>query len=187
MNKIIVVALFGQSAAGKDTIQNWIVSNIPNTNKIISCTTRPKRDYEENEKDYFFITEEEFGEKVLDGTMLEATVFNNWFYGTTIESLQKNKINIGVFNPMGVRYLLEDSRLKVIPIWIISQDKDRLLRSLLREENPDCEEIIRRFIEDKKEFSDIDFSYSSIINNQDNINKTLTNISYILENIDQND
>ena len=42
MNKIIVVALFGQSAAGKDTIQNWIVSNIPNTNKIISCTTRPK-------------------------------------------------------------------------------------------------------------------------------------------------
>ena len=119
--------------------------------------------------------------------MLEATVFNNWFYGTTIESLQKDKINIGVFNPMGVRYLLEDSRLKVIPIWIISQDKDRLLRSLLREENPDCEEIVRRFIEDKKEFSDIDFSYSSIINNQDNIDETLTNIDYILENIDQND
>ena len=187
MNKIIIVALFGQSAAGKDTIQNWIVSNIPNTNKIVSCTTRPKRDCEKNGEDYFFITEEEFGKKVLDETMLEATVFNNWFYGTSIESLQEDKVNIGIFNPAGIRCLLEDSRLKIVPIWIISKDKDRLLRSLLREENPDCEEIIRRFIVDKEEFSDIDFSYSSIINNQDNIDETLTNISYILENIDQND
>ena len=128
-----------------------------------------------------------YGSLDLDGTMLEATVFNNWFYGTSIESLQEDKVNIGIFNPAGIRCLLEDSRLKIVPIWIISKDKDRLLRSLLREENPNCEEIVRRFIVDKEEFSDIDFSYSSIINNQDNMDETLTNIGYILENIDQND
>ena len=85
MDKYKVIALFGKSGAGKDTIQKWIVSNIPDINGIISCTTRPKRDYEEEGKDYFFLTNEDFAEKVLDGSMLEATEFRDWFYGTPIK------------------------------------------------------------------------------------------------------
>ena len=78
MNKIKVIALFGKSASGKDSIQKWIIKSFPSaTHSIISCTTRPKRDYEEDKKDYFFLTNEEFANKVLDGSMLEATEFNN--------------------------------------------------------------------------------------------------------------
>ena len=51
MNKIKVIALFGKSASGKDSIQKWIIKSFPSaTHSIISCTTRPKRDYEEDKK-----------------------------------------------------------------------------------------------------------------------------------------
>lgn len=155
-----IIALFGESGVGKDTIQNWLVSNFPEeAHKIISCTTRPPRDYEVNGQDYYFIDTEFFAQKVLNGTMLEATTFNHWGYGTPIDSLEEDKVNIGVFNIAGIDCLLQDSRLDVLPIYVKVPPKVRLMRSLQREAFPDCEEICRRFLVDQKDFSDIPFEW----------------------------
>ena len=160
MNKYKIIALFGESGAGKDTIQNWLVSNFPKeAHKIISCTTRPPRDYEINGQDYYFIDTEFFAQKILNGSMLEATTFNNWGYGTPIDSLEEDKINIGVFNITGIDCLLQDPRLEVTTIYVRVSDKERLIRILNREENPNCEEICRRFLADRKDFSDIPFEW----------------------------
>lgn len=178
-NKIKVIAFFGKSASGKDTIQKWIVSQYSDiTSGIISCTTRPKRDYEIDGKDYFFLNNVEFGEKVLNGSMLEATSFNDWFYGTPIEGLQEDKINIGVFNPAGISALLADSRLAVLPVYVYASDKTRLLRSLNREGNPDCREICRRFFADEQDFSDWDFSALTINNEKDFDTSFLTQLVF---------
>ena len=49
--KIKIIALFGESASGKDTIQKLLTEEYPLTfNLIISCTTRPKRDNEEEDR-----------------------------------------------------------------------------------------------------------------------------------------
>ena len=49
MEKIKILALFGKSASGKDSIQKWITTNYPQlTNKIVSCTTRPPRSGEQD-------------------------------------------------------------------------------------------------------------------------------------------
>ena len=159
MNKYKIIALFGESGAGKDTIQQWMVSNLPETKGIVSYTTRPKRDYEVEGKDYHFLTNEEFAIKVLDGTMLEATSFNDWFYGTAIDELDIEKINIGVFNINGIECLLEDSRINIIPVYVEVSEKTRLIRILNREANPNCEEICRRFQADKRDFEDIPFDF----------------------------
>ena len=164
--KIKILALFGKSASGKDSIQKWIVSNYPQlTNKIVSCTTRPPRSGEQEGVDYFFLTNEEFAKKVLDGSMLEATSFREWFYGTALDQLDPEKINVGVFNITGVECILEDPRLEVQPVWIHASDKTRLIRSLNREENPDCKEICRRFQADEQDFDEMDdFDYFGWIN-----------------------
>ena len=156
--KYQVIALIGKSAAGKDTIQKETVRLHPNFfHPIVSCTTRPQRDYERDGVDYHFISVEDFTLKVLNYEMLEATEFNDWFYGTPIDSLRDDRINIGVFNPAGVEALLQDPRVEVSVIEVWASDKARLLRSLKREENPNCAEICRRYFADENDFSDLDF------------------------------
>ena len=165
-DKYLVIALFGKSAAGKDAIQKWIVSTFDFVNGIISCTTRPIRENERDGVDYHFLTNDQFAEKVLNGDMLEATSFNNWFYGTPIDSLKKDKINVGVFNIAGINCLLQDSRVIVQPILIYANDKTRLLRCLSREEKPNCAEICRRFLTDEQDFEDFDFWHSCYVNEE---------------------
>ena len=161
--KIKLIALFGPSGSGKDTLAK-ILAMRRDVSEVITCTTRPKRDYEQDGVDYYFLTVEDFTTKVLDNTMLEATSFRGWFYGTPIESLDTEKINVGVFNIQGVEYLLRDDRLDVLPVYVVCEDKTRLQRCLDREVNPDCEEICRRFLTDTEDFKHIPFEYHTFYN-----------------------
>ena len=162
--KIKLVAVIGKSASGKDTIVNEFCKTYKGVHKKISTTTRPPRDYEKDGVDYFFVSGEEFAEKVLNFEMIEACDFRDWFYGTELRALDKDKINIGVFTPDGVRALLEDSRIDLYVLYIMSPDKERIIRSLKRENNPDIDEIFRRYKADKEDFSELDFQYYPIMN-----------------------
>ena len=164
-NKYQVVALIGKAGAGKDSIQKATCELHPLMfHSIVSCTTRPAREHEVDGVDYHFISLNEFTRKVLNSDMLEATEFRDWFYGTTIESLATDKINIGVFNPAGVEALLEDPRLNVVVFEVNAPDKQRLMRYLNREEVPDCAEMCRRYFTDEKDFADLDFDRYQIDN-----------------------
>ena len=164
--KIKILALFGKSASGKDTIQKWITTNFSELTKgIVSCTTRPPREGERDGVAYHFLSNEDFAKKVLDGSMLEATSFREWLYGTSLDELDPNKINVGVFNLTGVECLLSDTRLEILPVWVYASDKTRLIRSLNREPNPDCAEICRRYQADEKDFDEADdFDYAGWVN-----------------------
>lgn len=159
---IKVVALMGKAGAGKD----YILHQFP-YHKIVSYTTRPKRENEIEGKDYFFISEKEMNDKIILGQMFEVTYFNNWIYGTSVESYSSEQLNIGVFNPEGVGSLKREEELKVMPIMIEASPKTRLLRQLNREENPNVDEIIRRYNADEKDFKKIYFKYFSADNEVD--------------------
>jgi hypothetical protein len=60
--------------------------------------------------------------------MLEATCFNDWFYGTSYDSLRSDVINVGVFNPTGIDSLLARSDVEVTTYYIQAAPKTRLLR-----------------------------------------------------------
>lgn len=163
MYKLII--LMGKAGSGKDTILREVVKQNPDMHEVVSCTTRPPREGEVDGVNYHFLTGEQFGAKVLKNEMLEATCFNDWFYGTSFDSLDKNKVNIGVFNPTGVESLKEYKNIHTIVVWVEASDKNRLLRQLNREKDPDVNEIIRRFKADEIDFSDIDFEYVRLDNN----------------------
>lgn len=167
-NKYQVIALIGKAGAGKDAIQQTTCKmHSDKFHKIVSCTTRPPRSGEVEGDAYHFISINDFTRKVLNGDMLEATEFRDWFYGTPISSLVEDKINIGVFNPAGVEALIEDPRIETTVILIDARDRTRLMRYLNREKAPDCAEMCRRYFADEQDFADLDFDYYTI-NNEEN-------------------
>lgn len=169
-----IIALVGESGCGKDYAASALCDSYDKFHKVISDTTRPKRDYETDGVDYHFISIAEFAQEVLNENMVEATHYNgDWYYGTNINSLDENKINIAILNPEGILQLQEDIRVKVIPIRIKTNPVDRLISVLEREENPDCHEICRRFIADETTFfkyNDKEFYVydNEVFNNYDN-------------------
>lgn len=162
-----IVALMGEAGSGKDTILHKIMEKYPSYfHEIVSCTTRPPREGEKDGINYHFLSIDEFTRKILNGDMLEATEFNDWHYGTDRESLTIDKINIGVFNPEGIRRLQEDDNIELYVFYVRAAGKQRLLRQLNREENPDVDEIIRRYKTDTQDFSYLeDIRYWTLENN----------------------
>lgn len=152
--KIKVVALMGKAGAGKDALLHKIMEKYGDEfASIVSCTSRPPREGEVDGVNYHFLTSEQFAEKLMDGDMIEAVVFRDWCYGTSYDSLNPDKINIGVYNPQGVGILLDmEYDIDLYPIMVNCRDKTRLLRQLNRESDPDCKEIVRRFEADAEDF-----------------------------------
>lgn len=150
-----IIAFLGESGCGKDYAVSYLCSKYPNIfHKVITTTTRPKRDYEIENKDYIFTTIPEFTKEVLNGNIIEATCFNeDWYYGTNIKQLNKDKVNLIVLNPESMFNLLQNEKnISLAFFYVQANDKDRLIYSLHREQNPDCKEICRRFLADKDDF-----------------------------------
>ena len=81
--KMLIVS--APSGSGKSTIVNWLMQEHPELRLYfsISCTSRAPRGTEQNGVEYFFLTPEEFKEKIQNGEFLEyEEVYENRFYGT---------------------------------------------------------------------------------------------------------
>ena len=163
-----IIAIMGEAGTGKDSLMQEILKLKPEFHEIISCTTRPMREGEAEGVNYYYYTPEQFGDRVLHDEMLECTVFNDWFYGTSYDSVRSDCVNIGVFNPTGVESLLARPDVDVKIIRVVAEDKTRLIRQLNREEWPDVREIVRRFNADWMDFDGIeeDFEYIKVPNGQ---------------------
>lgn len=177
----LIVCLVGKSGSGKDTLAHKLTERV-GWHNVVSCTTRPKREYEVEGKDYYFVSDEEFAQKVLNGDLLEATYFNTWHYGTMKSSL-KDGINVGVWNPEGYDCLRESTRydpdIKLLAYYLQCEDKTRLLRQLNREEHPDVHEIVRRFSTDEEDFEWLDEDDEIIVK----WNETMANQRVIAQDI----
>ena len=176
-----VLAIIGKAGSGKDTLLNACLDRYKDKlHGIVSYTTRPPREGEVDSVNYFFVSEEEFTEMTLDLQMLETSCFNNWMYGTAERSLVEDKINIGVFNPEGIRSMQEFSDiidLKVVYVW--ASDKERLLRQLNREAYPDVDEIVRRYGTDKADFKDI----RDLKNVYEVVNDVMTDVDTVVDGV----
>lgn len=153
---IKILCLVGASACGKDTLLKQILKKSPYAVPIVRYTTRPMRENEINGVDYYFVDNEKFIEKILKLDMVEATMFNNWFYGTDKTSLNEKMVNVLICDLDAVEQLIQDPKLKVVVVYIKTKPKERLIRALKRESNPNIDEIIRRFRDDEKKYGFID-------------------------------
>lgn len=79
------------SGSGKTTIVRHLLSKRPDLGFSISASTRDKRGRtEENGKDYYFLTQEEFTQKIKEDAFVEwEEVYTGNYYGTLKEEVQR--------------------------------------------------------------------------------------------------
>lgn len=80
------------SGSGKSTIINWLMQAHPELNLYfsISCTSRAPRGTERDGVEYFFLTPEEFRQRIADNEFLEyEEVYADRFYGTLKAQVEK--------------------------------------------------------------------------------------------------
>ena len=81
--KLIIIS--APSGTGKSTIIGWLMKEHPEFNLAfsISCTSRPPRGTEQNGVEYFFLSPEEFRQRIENDEFLEyEEVYEGRFYGT---------------------------------------------------------------------------------------------------------
>ena len=88
-NKGLFIILSSPSGAGKTTLAKNLIKNNKNMELSISYTTRKKRPIEKNNKDYVFVSEQEFEVLKRKKHFIEwAKVFNN-YYGTSLLTVKR--------------------------------------------------------------------------------------------------
>lgn len=155
----------GKSSSGKDSIYQLLCRNVAlGLREIVPYTTRPIRSGETEGKEYHFVSEEQAQEMADSGRIIELrayqTVHGIWKYFTAddgqIDLGKGNYILIGtleVYEKIRVFF----GRENVEPIYIYTDDGQRLMRALTREmgqESPKYAELCRRYLADEQDFSE---------------------------------
>lgn len=80
--KGLLLVISGPSGSGKGTVLSQVFSNNPNIFYSISATTRSPRPGDVDGEQYYFLTKEQFEQKIKDGGMLEYAEYCGNYYGT---------------------------------------------------------------------------------------------------------
>ncbi len=88
-HKVIIIA--APSGAGKTSVTRYLLNTLSDQLAFsISCATRPPRNNEKNKVDYYFISVDEFKEKILHHDFVEwEMVYEGKYYGTLKSELKR--------------------------------------------------------------------------------------------------
>ena len=90
MKRGLLIVLSGPSGVGKGTVRKKVFKDLSlNLAYSISMTTRQPRNGERHGVEYFFITTEEFEQKIKEDAFLEYTKFVGNYYGTPYEYVEQ--------------------------------------------------------------------------------------------------
>lgn len=177
-NNYNLIILTGKTASGKDTVKQALSSRYPNLKRVITTTSRKKRDGEEDRIDYYFVSRSDFEKMIRMGDFLEYVEYGGNLYGTTkkeLESALRSRSVIWKIDPSRageIRNFLKKAYPKsfadeiirrILVIYITTSDDVILQR--LKSRNLSVEEIEKRMDDDKNIWRKYKNNYDYILEN----------------------
>ena len=161
--KNIMVILSSPSGVGKTTLTKKIQQKYQSFKISVSHTTRSPRSNEVDGIDYHFISNKKFRELIKSNKFYEyAKIFEN-YYGTlkanVDQTILKNDIIFDI-DWQGTKQLSKYKKLKLVKIYLITNNKEELKKRLIKRNQNTDDEIKKRFNsfdEDIKHWNDYDF------------------------------
>ncbi|MEO7044237.1 MAG: guanylate kinase [Ferruginibacter sp.] len=120
-HKILIIT--APSGAGKTSITHYLMNQYPELAFSVSAATRKARGNEVNGKDYYFISEEEFKEKIKDKDFAEwEMVYEGKYYGTLKSELERiwanNKVPVLDIDVKGALHVQQQYPINTLSIFI---------------------------------------------------------------------
>lgn len=144
--KGLLIVVSGPSGSGKGTVLGEVFQKRQGIFYSVSATTRPPRPGEENGKNYYFLTREEFESRIARGDMLEYAEYCRNYYGTPRSAVERQLslghdvvLEIEVRGAMQVKAACPDA----VMIFILPPSRAELERRL-RGRGTETEEKIQR-------------------------------------------
>lgn len=180
-NKGLLIVISGPSGVGKGTICREYMKNHEDCALSVSATTRPPREGEVHGESYFFMSHDEFRQKINDGGFLEHAVFCENYYGTpkepVMQMLESGKNVILEIEVQGALQVLSHYPEAVFIFVIPPSVKE--LEERLRGRGTETDEVIaKRLDRAKAEFKYIE-KYNYVLLN-DTVDAALERLSSII-------
>jgi guanylate kinase len=171
-----MIILVGASASGKTVICKELIESF-GMQKFVTTTTRKIRINEKNNFDYYFISKDEFEQKIKNNEFIEHVEYNGNLYGSEKKEIADNKVII--LEPSGLFHFLKMHNDSIVSFYIECNEEIRKERMIDRQDNKD--DIEKRIINDREVFKDklkdnVDF----IINSENSTVKELAKKIYKL-------
>ena len=146
----------GPSGSGKTTILKHLLDYSPMTSFSVSACTRPKRPQEVHGKDYNFLSEQEFQDKIDQGAFVEwHEVYKGQYYGTLKSELERiwseRKIAIVDMDVLGGLELKKYLGERALSIYVSAPSLPELSARLIRRGTDSRESIAVRMAVAQKE------------------------------------
>lgn len=178
----LLIVVSGPSGAGKDTICNKVIEDSDNIWLSVSMTSRNPRGNEKEGKNYFFVTKEEFDQKIKDGKLLEYTNYNGNYYGTPKDKLE-DYLNRGIDVILVLDINGAINIKKLVPsalfIFIMPPDMETLKKRLIARKTESKEKVIARFTEAYNEINSYN-KYNYVVVN-DKIENAVSKVKAIIQ------
>ena len=178
----LLIVVSGPSGAGKDTICNKIIEDSDNIWLSVSMTSRNPRGNEKEGKNYFFVTKEEFEQKIKDEKLLEYTNYNGNYYGTPKDKLE-DYLNRGIDVILVLDINGAINIKKLLPsalfIFIMPPDMETLKKRLIARKTESKEKVIARFTEAYNEINSYN-KYNYVVVN-DKIESAVSKVKAIIQ------
>lgn len=175
-----LLVVSGPTAAGKGTIVKELLNTRDDVVESISATSRYKRANEEEGREYFFKTKEEFEELIKNDQLLEYAIVHGNYYGTPKKFVEENislgKVVILEIDVQGAEQVREKFENQVSVFVIPPRKKD--IEHRLRNRGTETEEMIKVRLETaEREFDQIkNYDYFLVNDYVDVATKRLENI-----------
>lgn len=144
-----MIILVGASASGKTEVAKML-GTLFQMKKVITHTTRPLRDGEQDGVDYYFVSREEFLALAKMNFFVETTEYNGNYYGTSHKELADNKVLI--LDPNGLRSFTKLHDARIVSFFMHATRETRRIRMIKRGDK--IEEAIKRIATDDQKFDE---------------------------------